>query len=86
VRRFAVLAAPIAVPVSVLGVFALMARLFGPRRGYNAGFVLYWLGWCFAFPSWVVGHRGIRRLFHPGRRFGRIAGRRTYDQAHPYTL
>ena len=43
-RRRALLAVPIVVPVSMAGAFAVLKRLLGPRRGYNAGFALYWVG------------------------------------------
>jgi hypothetical protein len=67
-RRIALLAAPLAVPLSMLGLYPLLKWLLGARRGYNLGFALYWAGWCFAFPRWVVGAGNLGRLFRRGRR------------------
>lgn len=67
-RRRALLAAPIVVPVSMAGAFAVLERLLGPRRGYNAGFALYWVGWCLGFPLWVLGPRRLLRLLREGTR------------------
>jgi hypothetical protein len=36
-----------------------LGRLLGPRRGYNAGFALYWAAWCFTFPLWVLGGKRV---------------------------
>jgi membrane protease YdiL (CAAX protease family) len=70
VRRAAVLAAPVAVPVSMAAVFAGLRRGLPPRAAYGTGFGLYWLGWCAAFPCWVAGGRGALRLLRAGRRPG----------------
>jgi hypothetical protein len=51
----------------MLGLFPLLRRLLGARRGYNVGFALYWAGWCVAFPRWVVGAGIFGRLFRDGR-------------------
>jgi len=67
-RRCALLAAPILVPVSMAGAFAGLQRLLGPRRAYNAGFALYWAGWCLAFPLWLAGPRRVVRLLREGAR------------------
>jgi len=67
-RRRALLAVPIVVPVSMAGAFAVLERPLGPRRGYNAGFALYWVGWCLGFPLWVLGPRRLLRLLREGTR------------------
>jgi membrane protease YdiL (CAAX protease family) len=67
-RRRALLAVPVLVPVSMAGAFPVLQRLLGPRRGYNAGFALYWVGWCLGFPLWVVGPRRLVRLLRDGAR------------------
>lgn len=67
-RRCALLAAPILVPVSMAGAFAGLQRLLGPRHAYNAGFALYWAGWCLAFPLWLAGPRRVVRLLREGAR------------------
>ena len=60
------LAVPVLVPVSMAGAFALLRRLLGPRRGYNAGFAVYWAGWCAAFPVWVMGGKRVLRILSAG--------------------
>jgi hypothetical protein len=67
-RRRALLAGPVLVPVSMAAAFAALGRLVGPRRGYNAGFALYWAGWCFAFPLWVLGGKRVTRVLSRGTR------------------
>lgn len=61
-------AGPVLVPASMAGVFAALRRLLGPRRGYNAGFCLYWARWCFAFPLWALGSKRVLRLLSEGTR------------------
>jgi membrane protease YdiL (CAAX protease family) len=68
VRRRATLAAPVAVPVTMTAVFALLRRRLSPRGAYAAGFTVYWAGWCVAFPLWVLGPRGVVRVLRSGRR------------------
>jgi hypothetical protein len=63
VHRRALIAGPVVVPISMAVAFAALRRLLGPRRGYNAGFALYWAGWRFAFPLWAIGGKRIMRLF-----------------------
>ena len=67
-RRRVLLAVPLLVPVSMAGSFAVLRRLLGPRRGYNAGFMLYWVGWCLGFPMWAVGPRRLLQLLREGAR------------------
>jgi membrane protease YdiL (CAAX protease family) len=69
-RRRATLAAPVCVPLSMGLVFAVLRRRLQPRHAYNVGFAIYWLGWCTAFPLWVLGPRGARRVLGSVRRPG----------------
>ena len=62
------LAAPIAVPVSMWAVFGALSRRLPPRAAYNVGFVAYWAGWCVGFPLWVLGPRRAGRVLAAGRR------------------
>ena len=71
-RRRATLAAPIAVPVTMAAVFAVLRRRLPPRPAYIAGFLLYWAGWCIGFPLWVLGPRGVAGVLRAGRRPGPI--------------
>jgi Type II CAAX prenyl endopeptidase Rce1-like len=67
-RRRAVLAAPVLVPLTMTAVFALLKRRLPQRSAYAAGFAVYWVGWCLAFPLWVLGPRGVVRALAGGRR------------------
>jgi hypothetical protein len=67
-RRRATLAAPVAVPVTMTAVFALLRRRLPRRAAYSAGFAVYWAGWCAAFPLWVLGPDGVVRALRSGRR------------------
>jgi membrane protease YdiL (CAAX protease family) len=68
VRRRATLTAPVAIPVTMTAVFALLRRRLTRRAAYTAGFAVYWAGWCFAFPLWVLGPDGVVRALRSGRR------------------
>jgi membrane protease YdiL (CAAX protease family) len=67
-RRRVTLATPVAVPVTMAAVFTVLRRRFPPRTAYAAGFVVYWAGWCAAFPLWVLGRRGVVRALRAGSR------------------
>ena len=67
-RRAAALVAPVVVPGSMAAVFGLLARWLPPRRTYNVGFGLYRVGWCLAFPRWVLGPRRAERVLWSGWR------------------
>jgi membrane protease YdiL (CAAX protease family) len=67
-RRLVVLLTPAAVPVSMAAVFAGLNRRLPPRTAYNAGFAVYWLGWCTAVPLAVLGPRRALRVLSTGRR------------------
>lgn len=67
-RRIAVLAAPVLIPSSMAGLFHFLSRRLPPPQAYNIGFVVYWLGWCTAFPIWVIGPKAAARLLTSGRR------------------
>jgi hypothetical protein len=54
-------------------VFAGLRRVLAPPAAYNVGFAIYWLGWCLAFPAWVLGPRRALRVLTDGRRPGRTA-------------
>lgn len=67
-RRTATRLVPVAVPASMAGVFVLLRERLPARCAYNLGFGVYWVGWCFAFPTWVMGPAGVWRLLSSGRR------------------
>jgi hypothetical protein len=68
VRRLVVLLTPAAVPVSMAAVFAALGRRLPPRTAYNAGFAIYWAGWCIGLPVYVLGPRQALRVLFSGRR------------------
>ena len=71
-RRCVLMAGPVLVPLSMAGAFTVLSRLLGPRRGYNAGFTLYWAGWCFAFPLWTMGGKRSLRLLTEATRLSGV--------------
>jgi len=62
---------PIAVPLTMAAVFIGLRRCVSARTAYNAGFAIYWLGWCLSVPAWVLGPRNAVRLVMTGRRLPR---------------
>jgi membrane protease YdiL (CAAX protease family) len=73
-REIALASSPVLVLATMLPVYRILVARFGPRLGYFLGFATYWLGWCFAFPLWLVGRRGVLWMFRrPEPRFGKPA-------------
>lgn len=72
-RRGVVAMIPVAVPLTMAAVFAGLRRRLSPRTAYNAGFAIYWLGWCLAVPGGLLGPRDAVRLVTTGRRLPREA-------------
>ncbi len=70
-RHAAVVAIPVAVPLTMAGVFAGLRRYVSAPTAYNVGFAVYWLGWCLAVPLWLLGPRNAVRLLTTGRRLPR---------------
>jgi membrane protease YdiL (CAAX protease family) len=60
------------VPLSMTAVFTLLRRRLSPRAAYTTGFLVYWAGWCAAFPLWVIGPHGVVRALRSGRRPGPV--------------
>jgi hypothetical protein len=63
VRQWALLFAPPLLIGSMLAAFRGLSALLGPKVGYFAGFVCYWLVWCLAFPLWILRGIPVSRLF-----------------------
>jgi membrane protease YdiL (CAAX protease family) len=71
-KKLILLSVPLVLLASTSLAFLGFVSIFGNRGGYFAGFLFYWLGWCLLFPAWLIGWRGVARLFRDGRpRFGR---------------
>jgi hypothetical protein len=64
IRQWALLLAPPLLFSSMWAAFRGFRALLGPKVGYFAGFVCYWLVWCLAFPLWILRGSGLPRLFH----------------------
>jgi len=64
-RRVALQVAPAAILGSMYLVFLAVSQLVPIQYAVFAGLPVYWLVWCLAFPLWVVGWRGLRKMFRP---------------------
>jgi hypothetical protein len=63
--RASVLAIPLVVPVGMRVLFPMLACRLGARRGYLAGFAVYWAG-CYLVPLALLGrHRIVALLREP---------------------
>jgi uncharacterized protein len=62
-RQWALLLAPPLLISSMWAAFRGFRVLLGPKVGYFAGFVCYWLAWCLAFPLWIMKGKGFTGLF-----------------------
>jgi membrane protease YdiL (CAAX protease family) len=71
-RRAAVLATPVAVPLSMTALFLALRRRLPAHRAHLAGFAVYWAAWCIAFPLWVLGPRKAVQVLRSGRRPDRL--------------
>jgi membrane protease YdiL (CAAX protease family) len=65
-RVVATLATPIAIDVAMPVVFRGLAGRLGPRRGYLAGFAVYWTA-CFMIPAAILGPRRAVSLLADAR-------------------
>ena len=60
-RRYVAVSLPAVMPVAMKAVFQATTRRYGPRRGYQAGFAIYWAS-CWAAAA-LVGPRRLRQLW-----------------------
>lgn len=63
-----VIVIPVAAPLTMAAVFAGLRRCVSAQAAYNAGFAIYWLGWCLSVPLWLLGRRPVVDLLITGRR------------------
>ena len=77
-RRALVLLVPVALVLTMYGIFHAFTRVFGLPLGYLLSFVIYWLGWCGIVPMIVLGRRGVVELFEAGERRFRQLGLRVH--------
>jgi Type II CAAX prenyl endopeptidase Rce1-like len=67
VTRALVTTVPIVVPLTMRLLFPVLARRLGTRRGYLAGFAVYWAG-CYSLTIGLLGRRRVQALVrHPAR-------------------
>lgn len=66
-RRIAVAASAFLAPLTVYAVLASTQHL-GLYISFSLGYGLYWVGWCIAFPAWIVGLHRLKELLAPARR------------------
>jgi len=62
-KRRALLAAPLVLLATTYLAFQGFVALWGPKAGYFAGFVFYWIVWGLLFPLWILGSQGLPTLF-----------------------
>ncbi len=53
---------PLAMPLAMRAVFSATSRRYGPERGYQAGFAIYWAS-CWALAGSVIGRRRLLGLW-----------------------
>jgi membrane protease YdiL (CAAX protease family) len=58
--------APVLLLLTTYFAFRQLVSRFGPRRGYLAGFLFYWIAWGFLLPLWLLGPQGVARLYRLG--------------------
>lgn len=72
-KKIALILAPILVPVSVYLVLTWTGDLHH-MVSFSLGYGLYWLGWCIAFPVWLIGWDGLKKaLARVPKPFGKPA-------------
>ena len=62
-KKVALIAAPWVLLLTTYLAFQGAVALLGPRPGYLAGFLFYWIAWCLAFPLWILGREGVAARF-----------------------
>lgn len=66
-RSLLVLLLPVPLTLSMAAAFWAFPRWLGTELGYVSCFLVYWLLWCLAVPSILIGRDGIRSLLSPAR-------------------
>lgn len=61
---------PVLLIVSTYFAFQFFVGAFGLKPGYLAGFLFYWIFWCFIIPLILVGPGGIAGLFKKPEKTG----------------
>lgn len=66
-RQLVILAAPPLLVATTYLAFQAMVEWLGLRWGYLAGFVFFWIAWCWSFTLWAVGRKGIAAVLREVR-------------------
>lgn len=66
-RQRVVLAAPPLLVVTTYFAFQAMVDWFGLRWGYLAGFLFFWIVWCWGFTLWAIGRDGTAAVLREVR-------------------
>jgi membrane protease YdiL (CAAX protease family) len=77
-KRVVLIFAPFLVLATTYLVFWGLVVTFGVTFWFGAGVLFYWIAWCTLFPLWIVGRRGLGRMYAPptahGEQMARISG------------
>jgi membrane protease YdiL (CAAX protease family) len=70
-RQIVLIATPPVLLATAYLAYGGLARRVGPKRGYLAGFLFYWMVWCLLLSWWALGIGGFARVFrNVSPRFG----------------
>jgi hypothetical protein len=63
-KQMLLIISPVVLLFTTCFVFNKLTVLLGRERGYFAGFLFYWVFWCFFLPWWILGSNGLTQAFH----------------------
>ncbi len=72
-KKLALILAPVLVPLSVYLVMVWTGEL-NHMVSFSLAYGLYWIFWCLAFPMWIMGRSGLKKILEKAPEpFGRPA-------------
>ncbi|MTI96016.1 MAG: hypothetical protein FH749_11135 [Firmicutes bacterium] len=72
-KKIALILAPILTPLSVYLLMNASAHLHH-MLSFSIGYAIYWFFWCLAFPLWLLGRQGLKKMLKTSAEpFGRPA-------------
>lgn len=66
-RQWAAVAAPPLLVVTTFLAYQNLVEWLGLRWGYLAGFLFFWLFWCWGFALWAIGPKGVAAVLRAAR-------------------